>query len=146
MDNVAGPSKTTSDKATDMELKCDFINEQNGGERNVVFATGTPISNSMIECYTMQSYLMKKRLKEKGWEYFDNRKAQFGEVVTALELDVSGKGFRMRERFSKFKNAPELMNYFRMIADIQTAEMLKLPVPEIEGGKPQVISAEASPS
>jgi len=145
MSRVAGISKARAKKSTDMDMKCEYINEQNGGPRGVTFATGTPISNSMVELYTMQSYLQREELERLGLSHFDNWAASFGEVVSALELAPSGQGFRMRERFAKFVNVPELMALFGKIADIQTAEMLNLPVPEIEGGKPTIIAAEPSP-
>lgn len=146
MGNIAGLSKTSSQKSYDMELKCDYINEINNSERNVVFATATPISNSMVEIYAMQSYLQKNVLAEKGLNHFDNWASNFGEVVSTLELSTSGKGFRLKERFAKFTNLPELMNLYLRIADIQTSDTLKLPVPEIETGKPITIATEASPS
>ena len=144
MGNIAGLGKSDSQKAYDLELKCDYINEINGSERGVVFATGTPISNSMVELYTMQSYLQKKLLAKKGFDYFDNWAAQFGQVISSLELAPSGQGFKMRDRFSKFDNLPELMTYYRMVADIQTADMLNLPVPDVKDGKPITITAEPS--
>jgi hypothetical protein len=111
----------------------------------VVFATGTPISNSMVEMFTMQSYLQREELERLGLNHFDNWAAAFGEVVSALELAPSGQGFRVRDRFSKFVNLPELMNLFHLVADIQTADMLDLPVPKIMGGKPITVAVEPSP-
>lgn len=146
MGNIAGLSKTNSQKSYDMELKCEYINEINKGERGVIFATGTPISTSMVELYTMQSYLQKETLTNKGLNYFDNWASTFGEVISSLELAPSGKGFKLRERFAKFSNLPELMNLYRKVADIQTKEMLNLPVPEIESGKAITIAVDPSPS
>jgi N12 class adenine-specific DNA methylase len=145
MNNIAGLSKARAKKSTDMDIKCEYINEFNNAQRGVIFATGTPISNSMVEMYTMQSYLQRKELERLGLHHFDNWAADFGEVVSALELAASGQGYRVRERFSKFVGLPELMNMFCKIADIQTAEMLKLPVPEIKTGKPVTIAVEPSP-
>jgi hypothetical protein len=145
MNSVAGISKARAKKSTDMDMKCEYINEQNGAPRGVTFATGTPISNSMVELYTMQSYLQREELEQLGLSHFDNWAAAFGEVIAALELAPSGQGFSVRERFAKFVNVPELMSMFCKTADIQTAEMLKLPVPEIEGGKPAVVAVEPSP-
>lgn len=144
MQNIAGIQKTGSKKSTDLELKCDYINERCGGERNVVFATGTPVSNSMVELYTMQSYLQKSVLKQKGIDFFDNWAALFGKVQSVLEIAPSGQSFRMRERFCRFMGLPELMNDFRKIADIQTKDMLNLPIPSIKGGKPETIQIEPS--
>lgn len=146
MQNISGIQKSGSKKSTDLELKCDYINERAGGERNVVFATGTPVSNSIAELYTMQSYLQKSVLREKGLQFFDNWAANFGQVKSMLEIAPDGKSFRMRDKFAKFVAVPELMNDFRKIADIQTPEMLDLPVPQIKGGKPQTIATEASAS
>lgn len=143
MQNIAGIQKSGSKKSTDLELKCDYINEKVGGERNVIFATGTPISNSIAELYTMQSYLQKSVLKEKGLEFFDNWAANFAQVKSTLEIAPDGKSFRMRDRFARFVAVPELMNDFRKIADIQTPQMLDLPVPKVKGGKPQTIATEA---
>jgi len=145
MSNVAGLSKARAKKSTDMDMKCEYINEQNNGPRGVIFATGTPLSNSMVELFTMQSYLQREELERLGINHFDNWAAAFGEVVSALELAPSGQGYRVRERFAKFVNLPELMAMFHKVADIQTAEMLDLPVPEIMGGKPAVIAVDPSP-
>ena len=146
MGNIAGLSKTSSKKSYDMEMKCDYINEVNNSERGVVFATGTPVANSMVELYTMQTYLQKQALQERGLHYFDNWSANFGEVVSSLELAPSGQGFRMKDRFAKFVNLPELMNMYRKIADIQTADMLNLPVPKVMTGKPVTIAVDPSPA
>ncbi|MDR1247555.1 MAG: helicase, partial [Clostridiales Family XIII bacterium] len=142
---MAGISKARAKKSTDMDMKCEYINERNYSPRGVVFATGTPVSNSMVELFTMQSYLQREELERLGLNHFDNWAAAFGEVVSSLELAPSGQGFRVRERFSKFVNLPELMNMFHLVADIQTADMLDLPVPGIMGGKPATVAAEPSP-
>lgn len=144
MRNVAGIGKTSSQRAMDMLLKCQYIQEINQG-RGVVFATGTPISNSMSEMYVMQRYLQPMVLKRLGLDFFDNWAATFGEVVSSLEMTPEGSGYRMKSRFAKFHNLPELMNIFRTVADIQTAEMLKLPVPELKDGKPEIVVTECSP-
>ena len=145
MNNVAGLSKARAKKSTDMDMKCEYINEYNNASRGVIFATGTPVSNSMVELYTMQTYLQRDELEHMGLNHFDNWSADFGEVVAALELAPSGQGYRIKERFAKFVNLPELMKMYRKVADIQTAEMLKLPVPEVAGGKAVTISVDPSP-
>lgn len=132
MNNVAGVSTTASQRAADLELKVEYINNLHGGDKGVVFATGTPISNSMTEMYTMQSYLSKRTLEEAGLNYFDGWAADFGETVTSLELAPSGQGYKPRTRFAKFTNLPELQTMYRMFADVQTADMVKLDVPEAE--------------
>lgn len=132
MNNVAGISSAASQRATDLKLKCEYIQELHDGERGIVFATGTPISNSMTEMYTMQSYLQPSMLKESGITYFDNWAADFGETVTALEMSPSGRGYKPRTRFSKFTNLPELLTMYRSFADVQTSDMVKLDVPEAE--------------
>ena len=131
MRNVAGISQTEAQKSSDLYMKCRYLDELTGG-RGVVFATGTPISNSMVELYTMQKYLQYSTLKEKGLLHFDAWASTFGETVTAIELAPEGTGYRAKTRFAKFYNLPELMSMFKEIADIQTADMLKLPVPEAE--------------
>lgn len=132
MNNVAGISTTASQRAADLELKVEYINELHGGDKGVVFATGTPISNSMTEMYTMQSYLQKRSLEEVGLNYFDGWAADFGETITSLELAPSGQGYKPRTRFAKFTNLPELQTMYRSFADVQTADMVKLDVPEAE--------------
>ncbi|MCD8372187.1 MAG: DUF3849 domain-containing protein, partial [Clostridia bacterium] len=132
MNNVAGISTTASQRASDMELKIDYINELHGGDKGVVFATGTPISNSMTEMYTMQSYLQKQSLAEAGLDFFDAWAADFGETVLSLELAPSGQGYKPRTRFAKFTNLPELLTMYRSFADVQTSDMVKLDVPEAE--------------
>lgn len=143
MKNVAGVSNSNSQRASDMLAKVRYIQEMHDG-KNVVFATGTPISNSMSELYTMQRYLQPNVLEEKGLMLFDNWASTFGQVVSSLEITPEGGGYRMRNRFSKFHNLPELLNMFYEIADIQTAEMLDLPVPDLETGKVQTIVTEAT--
>ena len=141
MNNVSGISSGGSKKATDMQLKCQYLNEINDG-RGIVFATGTPVSNTMVELYVMQLYLQKKALEEMGIHHFDAWAANFGEVTTALELTVEGSGFRFKSRFNKFTNLPELMNIFREVADVQTADMLDLDVPKLKGTKPIIVESE----
>ena len=131
MRNVAGLSTTDAQKSSDMFAKCRYMDEITGG-RGVIFATGTPVSNSMTELYTMQRYLQYDRLQELGMAHFDCWASRFGETVTALELAPEGTGYRARTRFSKFFNLPELMNLFKEIADIKTADQLHLPTPEVE--------------
>ncbi len=131
MRNVAGLSTTDAQKSSDMFAKCRYMDEITGG-RGVVFATGTPVSNSMTELYTMQRYLQYDRLQELGMAHFDCWASRFGETVTALELAPEGTGYRARTRFSKFFNLPELMNLFKEIADIKTADQLHLPTPQVE--------------
>ena len=130
MQNVAGLSSAEAQKSTDMYMKCRYMDEQTGS-RGVVFATGTPVSNSMTELYTMQRYLQHDTLERHGLGHFDSWAANFGETVTALELAPEGTGYRARTRFSKFFNLPELMNLFREVADIKTADQLMLPTPEV---------------
>ena len=131
MRNVAGLSTTDAQKSSDMFAKCRYLDEITGG-RGVVFATGTPVSNSMTELYTMQRYLQYDRLQELGMAHFDCWASRFGETVTALELAPEGTGYRARTRFSKFFNLPELMNLFKEVADIKTADQLHLPTPQVE--------------
>ena len=131
MRNVAGISQTEAQKSSDLYMKCRYLDELTGS-RGVVFATGTPISNSMVELYTMQKYLQYNTLKENDLLHFDSWASTFGETVTAIELAPEGTGYRAKTRFAKFYNLPELMSMFKEIADIQTADMLKLPVPEAE--------------
>ena len=141
MNNVSGISSSGAKKSTDMQLKCQYLSEINDG-RGIVFATGTPISNTMCEMYVMQLYLQKAALEEMGIYHFDSWAANFGEVTTALELTVEGSGFRFKSRFNKFTNLPELMNIFREVADVQTADMLDLDVPALRGGKPIIVESE----
>ena len=131
MRNVAGLSTTDAQKSSDMFAKCRYMDEITGS-RGVIFATGTPVSNSMTELYTMQRYLQYDRLQELNMVHFDCWASRFGETVTALELAPEGTGYRARTRFSKFFNLPELMNMFKEVADIKTADQLHLPTPEVE--------------
>ena len=140
MRNVSGISQTDSQRAADLHMKTQYLNEKTKN-RGVVFATGTPVSNSMAELYTMQRYLQPDTLKRYGLESFDAWASTFGETVTAMELSPDAKGFRFKTRFSRFYNLPELMAIFREVADIQTADMIKLPVPTAHH---KVISVEAS--
>ena len=131
MRNVAGIGQSEAQKSSDMFAKCRYLDEITGG-RGVVFATGTPVSNSMVELYTMMRYLQYDLLKSSGLEHFDSWAANFGETTACLELAPEGTGFRSKTRFAKFFNLPELMAMWREAADIQTADMLRLPVPEAE--------------
>ena len=141
MNNVSGISSSGSQKATDMQLKCQYLTELNGG-RGIVFATGTPVSNTMCELYVMQLYLQKEALERMGIHHFDAWATNFGEVTTALELTVEGSGFRFKSRFNKFTNLPELMTTFREVADVQTADMLNLPVPGLKTGNYIIVDSE----
>lgn len=143
MRNVAGVSSARAKKSSDMLMKVHYISEKNNG-RGVVFATGTPISNSMTELYVMQRYLQPEALRERGLLHFDSWAAQFGEVVSSLELAPEGNGYRIKSRFSKFVNLPELISLFKEIADIQTAKMLDLPVPKLENDKCTIVTAKCS--
>lgn len=129
MRNVAGIQQTEAQKSADLYMKCQYLDEITGG-KGIVFATGTPVSNSMTELYTMMRYLQADKLKEMGMHNFDAWAANFGEAVTAIELAPEGTGYRAKTRFSKFFNLPELINVFKECADIKTADMLNLPVPE----------------
>jgi N12 class adenine-specific DNA methylase len=143
MTRIAGLPQTASQRAFDMLLKVQHVQRVNGG-RGVVFATGTPIANSVAEMYTMQRFLQMSTLKAQNVAHFDAWAATFGEPVTAMELAPDGSGYRLHARFARFVNVPELMQMFRQVADIQTQSMLKLPVPDLRGGKPTVISALCS--
>jgi len=131
MRNVGGIAQTEAQKSTDLFMKCRYLDEITGG-KGTVFATGTPVSNSMAELYTMQRYLQYNELKANNLEHFDNWASTFGETVTAIELAPEGTGYRAKTRFAKFHNLPELMSMFKEVADIQTAETLNLPTPEVE--------------
>ena len=131
MRNVTGLSTSDAQKSSDMFAKCRYMDEITGS-RGVIFATGTPVSNSMTELYTMQRYLQYDRLQELSMTHFDCWASRFGETTTALELAPEGTGYRARTRFSKFFNLPELMNLFKEVADIKTADQLHLPTPEVE--------------
>ena len=143
MTNVAGISSGGSQRAMDMRLKMQYINEINRGT-GVVLATGTPISNSIAEMYVMQVFLQEARLRQKGIYNFDAWASSFGEVTTALELAPEGTGYRMRTRFNKFVNLPELMQMFREVADIILPEMLDIKKPKLKGGKYIIVESEAS--
>ncbi len=130
MQNVAGLSSAEAQKSSDMYMKCRYLDEKTGS-KGVVFATGTPVSNTMVEVYTMQRYLQHDALERLGLNHFDAWAANFGETVTAMELAPEGTGYRARTRFSKFFNLPELMSLFREVADIKTADELNLPKPEV---------------
>lgn len=143
MTNVAGVGKSNSQRATDMLDKVRYIQEKHDG-KNVVFATGTPISNSMSELYVMQHFLQPEELQRRGLRNFDAWASTFGQVVSSLEITPEASGYRLRDRFKKFHNLPELMNTFNLVADIQTADMLDLPVPDLQTGKVQTIIAEKS--
>lgn len=138
MSNVAGVQTTAAQKSEDMLMKTQYLNNKYGCN-NILFATGTPISNSMVEFYVMQRYLRPDLLEKAGLQNFDDWATTFGEVVSQLEIKPAGNGFQMKNRFSKFVNIPELMQMYKEFADIQTADMLKLPVPKLETGKPIVI-------
>lgn len=131
MRNVAGIAQNEAQKSADLYMKCRYLDEVTGG-KGIVFATGTPISNSMTEMYTMQRYLQYGTLQKNGLQHFDSWASTFGETVTTIELAPEGTGYRAKTRFAKFYNLPELINMFREIADVQTGDMLKLPVPEVQ--------------
>lgn len=129
MRNVGGIAQTEAQKSSDLFMKCQYLDELTGG-KGIVFATGTPISNSMVEMYTMQRYLQYRTLKDRGLVQFDSWASTFGETTTAIELSADGTGYKSKTRFAKFYNLPELMSMFKEIADIQTSETLNLPVPK----------------
>ena len=141
--NVAGIGQSKSQRASDMLMKCQYLQEVNKG-RGVTFATGTPLSNSMSEMYVVQRYLQPDILKKTGLHFFDKWAATFGDTVASLEINPEGSGYRIKNRFSKFHNLPELMKMFRTVACIQTSDMLNLPIPELDGGKAQVIVTQRS--
>src|SRR5207244_4528697 len=144
MTRIAGLPQTASQRALDMYLKVSHTGRINGGG-GVVFATGTPIANSVAEMYTMQRYLQMEALKRQSLHHFDSWAGTFGESVNAMELAPDGSGYRLHTRFARFINVPELMQQFRQVADIQTADTLKLPVPETHTGKPIVVRAPSTP-
>jgi len=147
MTRVAGLPLTSSERAFDLFLKTRYTMQRHGNaQRGVVFATATPVANTMAEVHTMMRYLQPKRLEELGLQQFDAWAATFGESVTALEIAPDGSGYRMHTRFARFINVPELMAVFGEVADIRTAEMLDLPVPKLRGGKPRIVACPASPS
>lgn len=141
MSNVSGVQTTAAQKSEDILMKTQYLNETTGS-KNILFATGTPVTNSMTELYTMQRYLRPELLNKAGLQTFDDWAGNFGEVVSQLEMKPAGDGYRTKKRFARFTNLPELMQMYNEFADIRTAEMLKLPVPEINGGKPQTIVAK----
>lgn len=144
--NVAGITSSSSQRAFDMLLKCQYLQETNQG-RGVVFATGTPISNSISELFVMQRYLQPQELERFGWSYFDTWIAHFAKRTSVLELKPEGGGYRMRDRFVRFYNLPELMAVFREVADIKTADMLDIPgLPAVRTGKAEIVSVEATPA
>lgn len=144
--NVAGITTSSSQRAFDMLLKCQYLQETNQG-RGVVFATGTPISNSISELFVMQRYLQPQELERFGWSYFDTWIAHFARRTSVLELKPEGGGYRMRDRFVRFYNLPELMAVFREVADIKTADMLDIPgLPAVRTGKAEIVSVEATPA
>ena len=130
MRNVGGIAQTEAQKSSDLFMKCRYLDAITGN-RGTVFATGTPVSNSMVELYSVQRYLQYDTLAQNGLQHFDSWASTFGETVTALELAPEGTNYRAKTRFAKFYNLPELMQMFREVADIQTADMLKLPVPKV---------------
>ena len=131
MRNVGGIAQTEAQKSSDLFMKCRYLDEITGG-RGVIMATGTPISNSMVELYTIQRYLQYKTLQDHDLQHFDAWASSFGETVTAVELTPEGTGYRAKTRFARFNNLPELMAMFKEVADIKTSDMLNLPVPEVE--------------
>jgi N12 class adenine-specific DNA methylase len=144
MTRIAGLPQTASERAFDMFLKVRHVQSANGGG-GVVFATGTPIANSMAEMFTMQRYLQPDELKKHHLHHFDSWAATFGEPVTAMELSPDGAGYRLNTRFARFINVPELMQMFRQAADVQTAAMLNLPRPKLENEKPSIRNAPPTP-
>lgn len=144
MTRVAGLPQTASERAFDLFLKVQHIQSRNNGG-GVVFATGTPISNTMAEMFTMQRYLQMEGLRRNSLQHFDSWAGTFGETVTGMELSPDGSGYRLQSRFARFVNVPELMQQFRQVADVQTADMLKLPVPKLEQGRPVTVSAPSRP-
>lgn len=144
MRNVAGIGRSSSQRAMDMYLKCQYVNQINDG-KGVCFLTGTPVSNSMSELFVMQRYLQPQELKKRGLLMFDSWASTFGEVVSSLEITPEGNGYQMKSRFARFHNLPELMNMFSLVADIKTADMLDLPVPRLYGDAPHVIRTKITP-
>ena len=143
MRNVAGLPNTNSNRAFDMFMKVRYISEVRGDEKGIIFSTGTPVSNSMAELYTIQRFLQPETLKAAGVSSFDDWASVFGDTVTAPELSPTGE-FKVKTRFAQFVNMPELMTLCRQVMDVQTADMLKLPVPEITGGKPTIVAVPAT--
>ena len=143
MDRVAGIQTGGSERAFDVFMKARYLDEQHAGH-GVTFATGTPISNTMVEMYTMQRFLDPEGLRSRGLEHFDAWAATFGEVVDTMEISPDGGGLRPRSRFARFTNLPELQQMFRSFSDVQTAEMLNLPRPRLHGGKPTIVACPMS--
>ena len=143
MDRVAGIQTGGSERAFDVYMKARYLSEQHPGH-GVTFATGTPISNTMMEMYTMQRFLDPEGLRSRGLEHFDAWAATFGEVIDTMEISPDGNGLRPRSRFARFTNLPELQQMFRAFSDVQTAEMLNLPRPRLQGGKPIVVACPMS--
>ena len=143
MERVAGIQTGGSERAFDLYMKARYLGEQHPGH-GVTFATGTPISNTMVEMFTMQKFLDPEGLRSRGIEHFDGWAATFGEVVDTMEISPDGKTLKPRSRFAKFVNLPELGQMFRAFADVQTPEMLPLPRPKLEGGKPMVVACPMS--
>jgi N12 class adenine-specific DNA methylase len=144
MTRVAGLPQTASERAFDLFLKVQHIQSRNKGG-GVVFATGTPISNTMAEMFTMQRYLQMDTLRRSSLQHFDSWAGTFGETVTSMELAPDGSGYRVQSRFARFVNVPELMQQFRQVADVQTGEMLNLPIPKLDQGRPITVGAPSSP-
>lgn len=145
MGRVAGVTNSKSKRASDMYMKVRYISELHNNKRGIVFATGTPISNAMPELFTMQRYLQMATLEKTGLKHFDAWAATFGETISSIEVDKTGRGFRTKQRFARFFNVPELMTMFRNFADVITSDMLNIERPELEGGKPITISVNPSP-
>ena len=143
MERVAGIQTGGSERAFDVFMKARYLDEQHAGH-GVTFATGTPISNTMVEMYTMQRFLDPEGLRSRGLEHFDAWAATFGEVIDTMEISPDGAGLRPRSRFARFTNLPELQQMFRSFSDVQTAEMLNLPRPRLQGGKPTIVACPMS--
>ena len=143
MHNVGNLPRTSANKTEDLYMKIKYLLNLHCSNRGIVFATGTPLSNSMCELYTMQRYLQPKALEEMGLDFFDSWASTFGEIITSIEINTTGTGYRSKERFAKFYNLPELMTIFRQVADIITADMINLPIPKLEGDKPIIIKSDA---
>ncbi len=141
MSNVAGVQTTAAQKSEDMLMKTQYLNNKYGCN-NILTATGTPLSNSMTELYTMQRYMRPDLLKKAGLDNFDDWASTFGEVVSQLEMKPAGNGYQMKNRFAKFVNIPELLQMYKEFADVQTADMLKLPVPDLKTGEPIIVTSE----
>src|SRR6201993_3219991 len=143
MDRVAGIQTGGSERAFDVYMKARYLHEQHPGH-GVTFATGTPISNTMVEMYTVQRFLDSEGMEQRGIDHFDPWAATFGEVVDTMEIPPDGASLRPRSRFARFTNLPELQQMFRVFADVQTAEMLELPRPSLETGKAIVVACPMS--